>query len=185
MRNVLFNLLLGLISAFFITPIATNAEHPTEHPTKKAAEKSEHPAEHPEKAAKLAEKANAEHPEHPTAKNAPVTKADISAGIKSHIAKEVMAGGGAYQMDYEGNTLALTLLKVHEDKLAQLDNGQHFACTDLEGSDGNTYDVDFFLEGHAGARKVIEKAVHKINDAPLYSWSQNEDGHWARVIMGE
>ena len=84
-------------------------------------------------------------------------------------------------MDYEGNELALNLIKVHEDKLAQLDNGQHFACTDLKGSDGNTYDVDFFLKGEAGAMKVIEATVHKINGERLYSWKQKEDGHWVRI----
>ena len=148
MRRIFLNLLLGSVSAFFITTIAPAKEHPAEHPT---------------------------------AKKKTVTKADISAGIKSHIANKVKEGNGAYRMDYEGNELALTLIKVHEDRLAQLDNGQHFACTDLKGSDGNTYDVDFFLKGHAGAMKVIEATLHKINDERLYRWKQKEDGHWVRI----
>ncbi len=162
MRRIFLNLLLGSVSTFFITTITPAAEHPAEK-------------------AKSAKKSKAEHPEHPTATKKTVTKADISAGIKSHIANKVEEGNGAYRMDYEGNELALTLIKVHRDKLAQLDNGQHFACTDLKGSDGNTYDVDFFLEGSAGAMKVIEATVHKINSERLYRWKQKEDGHWVRI----
>ena len=153
MRRIFLNLLLGSVSAFFTTTIATAGEHPAEHPTENAK----------------------------PAKKKMVTKADISTGIKSHIANMVKEGNGAYRMDYEGNELALNLIKVHEDKLAQLDNGQHFACTDLKGSDGNTYDVDFFLKGEAGAMKVIEATVHKINGERLYSWKQKEDGHWVRI----
>ncbi len=84
-------------------------------------------------------------------------------------------------MDYDGRELALTLLKVHRDKLATLEHGTYFACTDLKGSDGKTYDVDFFLTGKPGAMAVTEATVHKIDGKPLYSWKQGADGHWTRI----
>ena len=141
--------------------VMAGAEHPSEHPAKK----SEHP----------------EHPEHPTAKKQPITKADISAGIQAHINDRVKEGMGKYRMDYEGSELALTLVKVHEDKLAHLETGSYFACTDLEGDDGNTYDVDFFLVGEPGSMAVTEASVHKINGKPLYQWMQSDDGNWMRT----
>ena len=102
---------------------------------------SEHPSEHPEKKARKPA-AKAEHPEHPTRKEKSVSKAEIAKGIKVHIRSAEKEGGGVYRMNYEETELALTLKKVHRDKLAQLENGQFFACTDFDGSDGNTYDVD-------------------------------------------
>ena len=151
--------------------VMAGEEHPSEHPAKKS-EHPEHPAKKPE---------HPEHPEHPTAKKQPITKADISAGIQAHINDRVKEGMGKYRMDYEGSELALTLVKVHEDKLAHLETGSYFACTDLEGDDGNTYDVDFFLVGEPGSMAVTEASVHKINGKPLYQWMQSDDGNWMRT----
>ena len=166
---------------------AAKGEHP-EHPkkhAKEAAGKAEHP-EHPEHPEKHGEEATAEaehteHPEHPAENQKPVTKADIAKGIKAHIKSAAKEGGGRYKLGHKGTELSLKLKKVHKDKLAQLDNGQFFACTDLKGNDGNTYDVDFFLGGSAGEMDVTEAAVHKINGSPLYTWHQKPDGKWAKI----
>ncbi len=163
---------------------AAKGEHP-EHPkkhAKEAAGKAEHP-EHPEKHGEeaTAEAEHTEHPEHPAENQKPVTKADIAKGIKAHIKSAAKEGGGRYKLGHKGTELSLKLKKVHKDKLAQLDNGQFFACTDLKGNDGNTYDVDFFLGGSAGEMDVTEAAVHKINGSPLYTWHQKPDGKWAKI----
>ncbi len=110
-----------------------------------------------------------------------VNKADIAKGIKRHIKSSKKEGGGVYRMDYKGTELDLRLRKVHKDKLARLDSGLYFACTDFDGSDGNTYDVDFFLRGIPEAMEVTEKAVHKINGSPLYTWRQKPDGKWVKL----
>ncbi len=159
---------------------AAKGEHP-EHPKKhaKEAEHPEHPEKHGEEA--TAEAEHTEHPEHPAENQKPVTKADIAKGIKAHIKSAAKEGGGRYKLGHKGTELSLKLKKVHKDKLAQLDNGQFFACTDLKGNDGNTYDVDFFLGGSAGEMDVTEAAVHKINGSPLYTWHQKPDGKWAKI----
>ena len=130
-----------------------------------------------------------EHPEHPTkggaAKKAEAEKrvstADISAGIKKNIQTESKKGSDAkFHVKYEGQDLALELIKVHDDRLQDLGDGKYFACVDMKGTDGKTYDIDFFLTGQPGKMKVTDTSVHKIDGKPLYNWKE-ENGKWSKV----
>jgi hypothetical protein len=123
-----------------------------------------------------------EHPEHPTSGGAKkqVSTADISAGIKKHIKTETDKGDGKFHVKYEGQDLALALIKVHDDRLQDLGGGQYFACVDMKGTDGKTYDIDFFLTGQPGQMNVTDTSVHKIDGKPLYNWKE-ENGKWNKV----
>jgi hypothetical protein len=127
-----------------------------------------------------------EHPqgssEHPTNAGAKqVSAADISAGIKKHIAAETKKSGDKkFHVAYEGKDLALDLVKVHDDRLSSLGDGKYFACVDMRAGDGTTYDIDFFLTGKPGDMKVTETSVHKINGKPLYNWKE-ENGVWKKI----
>src|SRR4029077_5983744 len=74
-----------------------------------------------------------EHPEHPTKVGGKeVTKADISAGIKKHIASEGKKSRyQKFHVTHEGKDLALDLVKVHDDRLSSLGDGKYFACVDM------------------------------------------------------
>jgi len=127
-----------------------------------------------------------EHPEHPTkgagehAKKQ-VSTADISAGIKKNIDAEAKkSSDGKFHAKHEGQDLTLDLIKVHDDRLQDLGGGKYFACVDMKGTDGKTYDIDFFLTGQPGTMKVTETAVHKIDGKPLYNWKE-ENGKWNKV----
>jgi len=134
---------------------------------------AEHPKEHP-----------SEHPsEHPAPKKKEVTTSDIADGIKKHIDDGTKMGGGKFKLKDGDKELSLALDKVHNDKLANLGGGSYFACVDFKGDDGNTYDVDFFLSGDAGAMKVTETIVHKVNGQPRYNWEQKADGTWTKVPL--
>ena len=128
-----------------------------------------------------------EHPEHPqkgkgTEKR--VSTADISAGIKKNIdAESKKNSDGKFHVKYEGQDLALDLTKVHDDRLSDLGGGKYFACVDMKGADGKTYDIDFFLSGQPGKMNVTETAVHKIDGKPLYNWKE-ENGKWQKVSAG-
>jgi hypothetical protein len=128
-----------------------------------------------------------EHPEHPqkgkgTEKR--VSTADISAGIKKNIdAESKKNSDGKFHVKYEGQDLALDLIKVHDDRLSDLGGGKYFACVDMKGADGKTYDIDFFLSGQPGKMNVTETAVHKIDGKPLYNWKE-ENGKWQKVSAG-
>jgi hypothetical protein len=123
-----------------------------------------------------------EHPEHPHAGGAAkqVSTADISAGIKKHINAETNKSDGKFHVDYQGQDLALSLIKVHDDRLQDLGGGKYFACVDMKGTDGKTYDIDFFLTGQPGEMKVTDTSVHKIDGKPLYNWKE-ENGKWNKV----
>jgi hypothetical protein len=134
--------------------------------------------EHPEK--------TTEHPiggEHPKKGGAEkqVSTADISAGIKKNIeAQSKKSSEGKFHVTYQGQDLALALVKVHDDRLQDLGGGKYFACVDMDGADGKAYDIDFFLTGQPGKMKVTDTSVHKIDGKPLYNWKE-ENGKWNKV----
>src|SRR5881394_4507846 len=123
-----------------------------------------------------------EHPEHPKAggDKKQVSTADISAGIKKNITAEKNKSDGKFHAKYERQDLALDLIKVHDDRLQDLGGGKYFACVDMKGTDGKTYDIDFFLTGQPGQMKVTETSVHKIDGKPLYNWKE-ENGTWQKT----
>jgi actin-related protein len=151
--------------ALFFSPatVLLSQEHP-EHP-KKSAEHPKQGAEQPKKSEAVKE----------------VSTADISAGIKKNIQTESKKGSdGKFHAKYEGQDLALELIKVHDDRLQDLGDGKYFACVDMKGTDGKTYDIDFFLTGQPGKMKVTDTSVHKIDGKPLYNWKE-ENGKWNKV----
>ena len=124
-----------------------------------------------------------EHPEHPTKGGGQkhVSTADISAGIKTNIETETKKSSDSkFHVKHEGQDLALDLIRVHDDRLSDLGGGKYFACVDMKGIDGKTYDIDFFLTGQPDKMKVTETSVHKIDGKPLYNWKE-ENGKWNKV----
>ena len=149
--------------SFTSAPLVLSQEHP-EHP-KKATEHPKQGAEHPKQGAETKQ----------------ISTADISAGIKKNIdAKSKKSPDGKFHVKYEGQDLALDLTKVHDDRLSDLGGGKYFACVDMKGADGKTYDIDFFLTGQPGEMKVTETSVHKIDGKSLYDWKE-DNGKWHKV----
>ena len=110
-----------------------------------------------------------------------VSNADISAGIKSHISYERRrAADRKFHITYRSKNLALDLVRVHDDRLANVGGGKYFACVDMKAADGTIYDIDFFMAGQPGSMTVTETSVHKINGKPLYNWKE-QGGVWKKV----
>jgi transglutaminase-like putative cysteine protease len=118
----------------------------------------------------------------PPGNNLTVTK-EIQAGIEKHIEEQVRRGGGYFHLPFQDKELRLKLVRVHTEYLSKLGPGRYFACVDLVDVSGDVYDVDFFLAGEAGALKVSETIVHKLNGQPFYVWEQKNDGNWHRVAL--
>ena len=106
---------------------------------------------------------------------------DIQDGIEKHIEEQTRLGEGYFKLPFEDKELKLKLVRVHTEYLANLGPQHHFACVDLASSDGEVYDVDFFLSGDPGAMTVTETTVHKLNGKPFYLWEQKRDKTWHRV----
>ena len=158
-------LIIAVAIALFFSPVAliVAQEHP-EHP-KKTTEQPKKGGEHPKTGG--AEKG--------------VSTADISAGIKKNIdGQSKKSADQKFHVKYEGQDLALDLVRVHDDRLSDLGGGKYFACVDMKAADGKTYDIDFFLTGQPGQMKVTETSVHKIDGKPLYDWKE-ENGNWHKV----
>ena len=162
---MILRLIIATAIALFFTPAAMvlSQEHP-EHP-KKTTEQPKKGGEHPKTGG--GEKG--------------VSTADISAGIKKNIdGQSKNSADQKFHVKYEGQDLALDLVKVHDDRLSDLGSGKYFACVDMKATDGKTYDIDFFLTGQPGKMKVTETSVHKIDGKPLYNWKE-ENGRWQKV----
>ena len=108
-----------------------------------------------------------------------VTK-DIQDGIEKHIEEQTRLGEGYFTLAFDDKELRLKLVRVHTEYLANLGPRRHFACVDLASSDGDVYDVDFFLAGDPDEMRVTETTVHKINGQPFYVWKQKRDKTWHR-----
>jgi len=125
----------------------------------------------------------AEHPEHPRDEaQSPMSMERLSKGIRDYIAQDSALKGGFFLMydTVDKKPLQLTLVKVHEDKLAGLGGGVYFACTDLKNTDGVVYDLDFFMKDDDGDLHTTEVAVHKKAGVARYGWKE-EGGVWTKV----
>lgn len=141
----------------------------------------EHP-EHPESSASSEE---AEHPEHPEES----FKVDVEAmaeAITSYIEADSKLKGGYFTIfDKEAKKpLALTLTKVHTERLSKVGANLYFACSDFEEIGGVVYDLDFFMEEVDGALVVTDAMVHKEDGKPRYTWHEN-DGIWKTRKISE
>ena len=119
--------------------------------------------------------------EHTSSPVPEVVTANIQAGIEKHIEEQSLLHNGYFPLPFSDRDLQLKLVRVHTEYLANLGPRRHFACVDLAGTDGEVYDVDFFLAGDPGTMTVTETTVHKINGQPLYAWEQKKDHTWHRV----
>ncbi len=165
-------------------------EHPTEHPTKKKVEKirkehpTEHPSEHPAKMKKAKEhpaKETAEHPEHPTEhKKAHLTIEEFADAVEHYVEDQSKDSDGFFIVrdSVNNKTLKCKLIKIHKERLAHLGDNEYFVCADFKADDGNTYDIDIFMQGTSkDDLKATRTLVHKDNGTPRYTWYE-EDGVW-------
>jgi hypothetical protein len=145
---------------------------------------AQHPFQQPPQVNQLSQVPTGSSQSAPASQRIPVntvSNADISTGIKRHIASERRKSGDKkFHVNYRGRDLALDLVRVHNDRLSSLGPGKYFACVDMKGADGTIYDIDFFIAGQPGSMNVTETSVHKINGKPLYNWKE-QGGVWKKV----
>ena len=106
---------------------------------------------------------------------------NVSAGLKEFISGyAAKSADKKFHMPYNRKDLALDLVKVHDDRFSSLGGNKYFACVDMKGTDGKTYDIDFFMAVQGSKLNITETSVHKISGKPLYNWKQ-EGGVWKKV----
>ncbi len=117
--------------------------------------------------------------EKPSAKRATIE--DVDRGIRAHIEKEIAASDGYFHYEGDTSVLDLKLVRVHTEYLSVLGPNKFFACVDLATTEGDVYDVDFFLNGTADNMEVTSTNLHKLNGKPYYTWKQSKDKTWFTV----
>jgi len=149
------------LAIFYVGTVSLPAATPQEHP------KQEHPKQ-----------------EHPSAK--PVSTATLEKAIKDQIAEKAKANGGKFPAkdDVLNKTWQLELVKVHTDKLTQLDENTYFACVDFKADDGTLVDVDFYMKNDNGKLTLSDTTVHKVNGKPRFNYVK-KGNFWERVKAGD
>ncbi len=131
------------------------------------------PQEHPKQ----------EHPkqEHPKAAK-PISTETLEKAIKEQIAEKAKANGGKFpvQDPVLKKTWQLELVRVHTDKLTQLDDKTYFACVDFKADDGTPADVDFYMKNDNGKLTLADTTVHKVNGKPRFNY-EKKGNFWERV----
>lgn len=115
-------------------------------------------------------------------KKVSLTKDQLADAIEAYIQKTSAAHGGYFPISDEktGRQLQLTLVKVHRKKLAKVGPDRYFACVDLKSTEGNLYDVDFFMQGpDKDSLTFSEFMIHKENGRERYTWHEKK-GIWTR-----
>lgn len=152
---------IALTLAYLSLPAALFAdEHPKEHP-------SEHPKEHPS--------------EHPSSSEAKLSVDQLADAITLFV-KEDAALHGGYLLVWDPvakKPLALTLDKVHREKLAGLGDGVYFLCADFKATDGHMYDLDVFMKQGEHGLATTQISVHKEEGKARYGWVE-KDGVWTK-----
>jgi hypothetical protein len=125
-----------------------------------------------------------EHPEHPTDKPKAegVSMADLADAITDYVKKDAVLKGGFFLVyDTEDKApLALTLDRVHTERLSRVGDETYFACADFKTADGTVYDLDVFMKGKGKkSLQVTEVTVHKKMGAERYTWFE-EGGIWQK-----
>ena len=126
-----------------------------------------------------------EHPKKTTSATKPISTAALEKAIKEQIAEKAKANGGklAVNDDVLNKTWELDLVKVHTDKLTQLDDKTYFACVDFKATDGTLVDVDFYMKNDNGKLSLSDTTVHKINGKPRFNY-EKKGNFWERVKAG-
>ncbi|HEX4803686.1 MAG TPA: hypothetical protein VFV14_09250 [Myxococcaceae bacterium] len=126
-----------------------------------------------------------EHPKKTTSATKPISTAALEKAIKEQIAEKAKANGGklAVNDDVLNKTWQLDLVKVHTDKLTQLDDKTYFACVDFKATDGTLVDVDFYMKDDNGKLSLSDTTVHKINGKPRFNY-EKKGNFWERVKAG-
>jgi hypothetical protein len=123
-----------------------------------------------------------EHPvEHPVEKKAGLNKETLAKAITGYVKKDADLKGGFFLVydQVDKKSLALTLDKVHDDRLAKVADGTYFACADFKTPDGMLYDLDIFMKETKSGLQASEITVHKKEGTPRYNWVE-ENGIWKR-----
>jgi hypothetical protein len=99
----------------------------------------------------------------------------VMAAVHMYILTHRDKGGAFGIADETGEARLLDFIEIRQPVRHSKANGQYVVCTDFrkQGSEGEHYDIDFWLNQQTGKLKVKDVKIHK---APL-----QENGIWTQV----
>jgi len=106
-----------------------------------------------------------------------ITKEDVAKFAEEYVRTNSKDGVFKHLDTNTGKELELTLDRVHKERLSPIKKDEYFVCADFKGKDGNTYDLDFFVQGSDRSNLRVDTtsiAVHKANGKGNYTWNYNK-----------
>ena len=106
-----------------------------------------------------------------------VTKEDVAKFAEEYVRTNSKDGVFKHLDTNTGKEMELTLDRVHKERLLPIKKDEYFVCADFKGKDGNTYDLDFFVQGSDRSNLRVDTtsiAVHKANGKGNYTWNYNK-----------
>jgi hypothetical protein len=92
------------------------------------------------------------------------TKTQSPSGVRGYIDSQMASSTDKkLHVTLGGKDLALTLIKIHDERASKLGGGKSSTPVDMKGADGKTYEIDFITSGG----QVTNASVHKVNGRPL------------------
>jgi hypothetical protein len=92
------------------------------------------------------------------------TKTTTPVGVKGYLDSQIASSKDKkFHVTLNGKDLALTPIKIHDEKTAKLGGGKSSTPVDMTGADGKTYEIDFIMSGG----QVTGASIHKVNGKPL------------------
>jgi hypothetical protein len=106
---------------------------------------------------------------------------ELAQAVRAYIDAQASRDNGHFDVydPLAGKMLRLTLVQVHEDRLAALGRDAYFACADFKSNRGTVYDVDVFMKQTPNGLEATDTAIHKVDGHPRYYWIE-ERGHWVK-----
>ncbi len=106
-----------------------------------------------------------------------VTKEDVAKFAEEYVRTNSKDGVFKHLDTNTGKEMELTLDRVHKERLSPIKKDEYFVCANFKGKDGNTYDLDFFVQGTDRSNLRVDTtsiAVHKANGKENYTWNYNK-----------
>ena len=88
------------------------------------------------------------------------TKTVMPVGVKAYLDSQMASSKDKkFHVALNGKDLALTPIKIHDEKTTKLGGGKSSTAVDMKGADGKVYEIDFVSSGG----QVTGASVGKVN----------------------
>jgi len=102
-------------------------------------------------------------------------KEEYSAAVIKYVVDQSVKSGGAFVIKDPKlqKEWRLKLVRIHDQKIVNIEKDRYFACADFEEVDGTSkLDLDFYAKHSENNWAVEEVLIHKVNNKKRFSYNR-------------